>query len=308
MNVQAHAHSVFIDGFCENSSNETVQLNRILSIIHIGVEAGAITNENIREVNDIFYMAMGVIGIKNLGNGVAHFARNLPNNVKTLIKENKNIKKLILSKYLEYRIAITKLKNSDEWVDISAEVRQQVIRQEKSFITLADAKNIPNDSWGVSKEVFINGKTSEDILTIAKGSRPAPETYLKADYIQQHLAKFEEGIVRFTSRQAFETYGTLVPDGGFVLPKKYLDDILSEAKGNLQVIEKKLGLESGYLNNDDLMIVFIEKQDYRNIRIPSGNEGGTNPLWISGGIISGGIPEAVMDFSHKPNFQEIKLK
>jgi hypothetical protein len=63
--------------------------------VHIGIETGAITNEKIREVNDIFYMAMGVIGIKNLGKGVVHFAQNLPNNVKTLIRENKSIRKML---------------------------------------------------------------------------------------------------------------------------------------------------------------------------------------------------------------------
>ncbi|WOC53151.1 hypothetical protein BPO_p0068 (plasmid) [Bergeyella porcorum] len=46
------------------------------------------------------------------------------------------------------------------------------------------------------KGVFINGQTSEDILSIPKGQRPAPETYLNASYIREHLAKFEkEGIV-----------------------------------------------------------------------------------------------------------------
>ena len=64
---------------------------------------------------------------------------------------------------MDYRTVITKLKNSDEWGKLSPQVRQEIITQEKVFIELADAKNIPNDKWGV-KGVFINGKTSEDIL------------------------------------------------------------------------------------------------------------------------------------------------
>ena len=71
------------------------------------------------------------------------------------------------------------------------DVRKEIVQQEKVFIELADAKNIPNDQWGF-KGVFINGKTSEDILSIPKGQRPAPSTYLSSGYIQQHLAKFEK--------------------------------------------------------------------------------------------------------------------
>ena len=71
------------------------------------------------------------------------------------------------------------------------DVRKEIVQQEKVFIELADAKNIPNDQWGI-KGVFINGKTSEDILSIPKGQRPASSTYLSSGYIQQHLAKFEK--------------------------------------------------------------------------------------------------------------------
>jgi hypothetical protein len=63
MNVQANANSVFINDLCANNGNESVQLDRILPVIHLGVETGAITNEKIREVNEIFYMKMRGIGI-----------------------------------------------------------------------------------------------------------------------------------------------------------------------------------------------------------------------------------------------------
>jgi hypothetical protein len=267
---------------------------------HIGVETGAITNEKIREVNDIFYMTMGVIGIKNLGKGVAHFAKNLPNNVKTLIRENKSIRNLILSKYLDYRIAITKLKNSDEWVDLPAEVRQQIIQQEKSFITLADAKNIPNDKWGVSNDAFLSGRTSEEILSAIKGNRPAPETYLRADYIQQHLAKFDDGIVRFTTKSKMQEYGTLGPKEAFITPKSEYDKLLRETDNNLALIEEKLGLNQGDLTNDDAVIAFIKRADIGEIKIPSGNEGGEiQGLWLPGGKTAGGYSEAIVDLSNK---------
>jgi hypothetical protein len=131
MNVQANTYPIYI---CKN--NETIQVDRIASITHIDIETGAITNEKVKQVNDIFYLAMGIVGIKNLGQGIIHFAQNLPNNVKTLIRENRSIKSLLVEKYLEYRIAITQLKNSDDWGNLSAEVRQQIVQQEKSFICI----------------------------------------------------------------------------------------------------------------------------------------------------------------------------
>lgn len=96
-------------------------------------------------------------------------------------------------------------------------------------------------------------------------------------------------------------------DGGFVFSKDYLDDVVKEAKGNMRVIEQKLGLEFGFLNDNDVMIVLIKKGDFINPRFPTGNEIGVNNLWIPGGLTSSGIPELVMDFSLRPKFSEIKI-
>ncbi len=88
---------------------------------------------------------------------------------------------------------------------------------------------------------------------------------------------------------------------------RYLDDVVKEAKGNMRVIEQKLGLEFGFLNDNDVMIVLIKKEDFINARFPTGNEIGVNNLWIPGGLTSGGIPELVMDFSLSSKFSEIKI-
>ena len=57
------------------------------------------------------------------------------------------------------------------------------------------------------------------ILDLPKGGRSNPSTYLEQSYIDVHLAKFDDGAVRFTSRNSFNQYGTLGPDGGFVISK-----------------------------------------------------------------------------------------
>lgn len=121
------------------------------------------------------------------------------------------------------------------------------------------------------------------------------------------MAKFENGAIRIISRKKNNKYGTLGPDGGFVFSKDYLDDVVKEAKGNMRVIEQKLGLEFGFLNDNDVMIVLIKKEDFINPRFPTSNEIGVNNLWIPGGLTSGGIPELVMVFSLRPKFSEIKI-
>ena len=55
------------------------------------------------------------------------------------------------------------------------------------------------------------------------------------------------------------------------------------------------------------MIFLVKPENIKNIRIPSGSEGGANGQSIPGGYTNGGIAEAVMDFSHKPPANEIKL-
>ena len=140
-----------------------------------------------------------------------------------------------------------------------------------------------------------------------KGSRPDPVTYLGTDYVAEHLGRFEDGVVRFGSRKALAQYGTLGPDGGFVMSKLELDDLLDEAKGDLRIIESRLGLDQGYLDGDDVMVILIEDPKPFNLRMPDGNEGGANEYWIPGGKTSGGVSEAVMDFSGKPPFLEINF-
>jgi hypothetical protein len=60
------------------------------------------------------------------------------------------------------------------------------------------------------------------------------------------------------------------------------------------------------LTGNNAVIAWIKKEDFKEIRIPSGNEGGADPdLWIPGGkTANGGVSEAVMDLSD-PNIPKI---
>ncbi len=150
------------------------------------------------------------------------------------------------------------------------------------------------------------GRVTE-ILETPKGARPAPESYLPSGYEAAHLAQWNEGAVRFTSRTTFAERGTLGPPQGFTIPASRFDALIKSTGGDVGAIERKLGLDPGYLSDADTMIVHVERGDIQNLHIPSGNEGGANPNWLPGGYTSGGEAEAVMDFPKGTPYAEIHL-
>jgi filamentous hemagglutinin len=161
----------------------------------------------------------------------------------------------------------------------------------------------PQVAQGDGVEVGINLSQSQidSILQAPKGQRPDPSTYMSKADIDAHLAKFDDGAVRFASANDVAKYGTAgPPNGGFVIPKSEFDGLIKQSGGDLRVVEKKLGLDSGSLSNGNTVALEINPKDMRNLRVPSGNEGGTNNQWIPGGYTSGGVPEAVMDFTGVP--------
>ncbi|WP_318840425.1 hemagglutinin repeat-containing protein [Pectobacterium polaris] len=165
----------------------------------------------------------------------------------------------------------------------------------------------PGQAGGSARNAKLSQSEINEIVNIPKGQRPDPSTYMSKAEMDAHLAKFEDGAVRFTSMSDVKKYGTLGPDNGFVMPKSEFDKLIKESSGNLRIIEKRLGLESGYLGNSNTGAFYIKRQDLKNLKIPSGNESGANQFWLPGGKTSGGISEAVMDFSHKPNALLIDL-
>ena len=259
-------------------------------------------NSLLGQVVNSYNLAMGVIGIKNLGQAGYKFAKNLPQATKNLLQKNGNLRSLLVEKYLSYRIAITKLKNSDEWVKLSSDVRKEIVQQEKVFIEFADAKNIPNDQWGI-KGVFINGKTSEDILSIPKGQRPAPSTYLSSGYIQQHLAKFEKegGAFIIRRRDVVESnYITMAPRK-FIGLRSDMEGVIrkyNDSNKNLNVLIEELDLGKDYFKaTDEVFFVKVPPEKF-TFDFPNGNEvGAYDELWIPGGYTIHGTKEAVISNS-----------
>lgn len=66
------------------------------------------------------------------------------------------------------------------------------------------------------------------------------------------------------------------------MPKKYCDDIISRANGNISIIEKELGFPEGYFSDGGGLIrIDVPNTSELNIHIPSGNEIGANKIMDS---------------------------
>lgn len=120
---------------------------------------------------------------------------------------------------------------------------------------------------------------------------PQPNTYLSKKYIDEHLAKFQNGVTKITSYNP--NSGTVGPPGGtFVLPRYQADEIIMESDGDVKRLENLLGLKRGELGANPYRIDISEPS---GLRMPSGNERGANANWIPGGKTSAGILEATVD-------------
>lgn len=78
----------------------------------------------------------------------------------------------------------------------------------------------------------------------------------------------------------------------FIFPLSHADDMITQATGDIRVLEQLPGFDPGGLGDAPVRIDALKPH---GLRMPTGNERGANPYWIPGGYTSGGIPEAVID-------------
>ncbi|WP_277831156.1 WXG100-like domain-containing protein [Speluncibacter jeojiensis] len=142
----------------------------------------------------------------------------------------------------------------------------------------------------------LSAEKQDAIIAMEKGTRPNPSEYLSPDYINSHLAKFDDGASRFMPQSNLEKYGIAQRDGtSFVMPKTEADTLTNLARDNPRLMEQELGLPEGFLDSNNIVRVDIPTPGDYNLRIPSGNEAGANDQWIPGGLLPNGASEAVID-------------
>ncbi|WP_341965870.1 fibronectin type III domain-containing protein [Flavobacterium psychrophilum] len=128
---------------------------------------------------NVFNGAMGLVGLKNLvtNTGIRSFATNLPSQVKQAFKDNKEIKSIIAAKYLDWKVAVTELK------DINPIEQQLITQQEKVWKAFGFATKI---------ERFI-AKTGAELKTYLNVLNDLPKgvTY-EGDFIKSISKNAEE--------------------------------------------------------------------------------------------------------------------
>lgn len=77
--------------------------------------------------------------------------------------------------------------------------------------------------------------------------------------------------------------------------------------GDHKKIEKILAVEPGTITGGDGVIAIVEARDARDVRLPSGNEKGTNDDWRPGGYTKFGIPEIIADL-RSSDFIVVKIE
>lgn len=167
-------------------------------------------------------------------------------------------------------------------------------------VTDLDGTNVPEalrDGW--KKDSWY---TPDRVVGSGKPNRPYPAEYLDADYIAQHLARFEGGATRFYRAQSLDNYGPGNNGTTFVFPTSEIDSIIEQADGDPKRLGEMLGLGEGFFVDDAGNPVEIVRADFNyediangELRMPRGDEGGANAQWIPGGYLPEGIPEAVFN-------------
>jgi hypothetical protein len=178
---------------------------------------------------------------------------------------------------------------------------QKQLRRMKEYLGEAGA--------ALSNDIpYINGWTRESILINAKGLRPAPTNYLPNSYITSHLNRFKGGASYIVPRDVLDSYGRDIlgwPDNSqFVMPISEMNQLLLKTGGNISEIEKELGIPAGSWNNKELVRIDVPNPSELNLRMPTGNEMGTNNLWIPGGKLPTGYSEAVINNIPAGKYQE----
>jgi hypothetical protein len=149
----------------------------------------------------------------------------------------------------------------------------------------------------VNQEITLSKVSA--VKALPKGARPDPISYLEKSEIDAHLSKFDKGGSYLVPKDVLDRFGRNLlgyPDNSqFIMPTGQMDAMLSRANGNIALVEKELGIPAGNWHGREMVRIDIPNPRELNLRMPSGNEAGTNDLWIPGGRLPAGQFEAIVN-------------
>ena len=108
-------------------------------------------HSSLGQVVNSYNLAMGVIGIKNLGQAGYKFAKNLPQATKELLQKNGNLRVQLAKRYQGWKKGIEELKVSKKFEKLTDEERKLLDNQEKVWKLLGFEDKIDDIASLVSK-------------------------------------------------------------------------------------------------------------------------------------------------------------
>ncbi|WP_448826729.1 hypothetical protein [Capnocytophaga bilenii] len=108
-------------------------------------------HSSLGQVVNSYNLAMGVIGIKNLGQAGYKFAKNLPQATKELLQKNGNLRVQLAKRYQDWKKGIEELKVSKKFEKLTDEERKLLDNQEKVWKLLGFEDKIDDIASLVSK-------------------------------------------------------------------------------------------------------------------------------------------------------------
>lgn len=186
---------------------------------------------------------------------------------------------------------------------IGSEVGETAVGRSAPSVT-GEAGSLP-----VASDI-VPDKALDDIAKLPPGARPDPATYLSPEYVEAHLAQFDNGASFLTPKGALDYWGRDLlgrSDGQFVMPSKQVDTLLLRTDGDLSQIEIELGIRPGDWQGREFVRIDIDNPRALGLRMPSGNEMGANPQWIPAGKLPTGYSEAVTNQIPKGTYSEMSI-
>lgn len=158
----------------------------------------------------------------------------------------------------------------------------------------SDLKPMSRKACEKCHDAGLTDEQVEEIREIPNGEKTELESYLNREYIDDHLAKFEEsGCYKIVSNRRGEPSGTIGDESVFVINGEEVNQMIDKANGDPKKIEEALGMPEGYLGDNPYI---IRCDDPRNLRMADGNEANAwQDEWCPAGTTRGGMDEAVID-------------
>uniref|UniRef100_A0A915EQK7 Uncharacterized protein n=1 Tax=Ditylenchus dipsaci TaxID=166011 RepID=A0A915EQK7_9BILA len=142
--------------------------------------------------------------------------------------------------------------------------------------------------WNISKLKNYKNTTSR---------YPPVGQYLPTWYIEQYLQLFRNGAT-FLATAAELAH----------VDRQLLGSVDNAHQWILSAVEAELGIPAGLWSNQDIRRIDVPTPQQLHLRMPSGNEVQANELWVPGGLLPNGIPEAVIDNIPVGKYVETKLE